>query len=715
MANEFNQKVTKAQIRLNKLLKQLKETGTISEKSFNSMKNDVMSFTKQLKQAGRAAGTDLAKGVQESGEQMTRFNNQMQGMGSELAFMASDATMMFQDTRMGLMAMGNNLQMVIMQLQGARDHSSSWGKVLKGLGKQLMGPTGIIIGMSLLIAVLPKLADMMGGASDETEALKDQLKGLKNQAKEIKTAMSFSSLYSKLENNRKVLKVNANTWDNYRKNIKNTVEDVAGASDELLSSFSLNIPEQLGVDELGKAKSQLKGLKDLVSPESVTRGGDFDNEKEKRLVAKIQKRINQLNKDNLKTIAKQNDEARENIQAAKERVDTLQKAGVLNEEQKKAIEKFNQTRAESEGIEAKIGLQKDKQARIQERINEVQNSNMESSLKAIRLLKLRTKKQEAINQIKQLTAEKTEKEAEKEQALLDSLINNNTKSLESLKLRLKEERAMEGATKESQNWTQSVKDRLNYNIQELQNVKNNLDSIENIKNTEANRKAIQQEINKYKQRLYELILSNRNQEEKANQTLQDRLETTKLNYKYKKLQNNEDIDKVAMNRKLLRIVTNRMKKARKDGEITKEQKQAYVEIVSALNKAKNEGDKLNAQAKLFKKIGRQASYTLVNGLRRAVTEGEKLKNIMDDILWTVLQVLVRQGISAAFTGGAGNAASGLAAMFSTQSAATSINSGAVQNNTTNTQYTPKIQVEVEGKTKGKELHYLQKNVEESFM
>jgi hypothetical protein len=135
------------------------------------------------------------KTVKKTGNQVARTNKQISNSkkaykegskeakhfakaNSEANIALLDLTRVAQDAPYGLRGIANNLQQVSLSAGRAYHRFGNLGDTIKGIGRAIMGPLGLVVGMTALTvapALLHKIFSLFGSGADEVEKARRQV------------------------------------------------------------------------------------------------------------------------------------------------------------------------------------------------------------------------------------------------------------------------------------------------------------------------------------------------------------------------------------------------------------------------------------------------------------------------------------------------------------------------------------------------------------
>ena len=98
-------------------------------------------------------------------------------LGTQFAYLASDAGYLLQNPRMGLMAIGNNLSQITISMQYAKDEAKRLGTTVRAeMKKTLLSGGGFLIAINLLIALITQLPTILKKWGSEQDKVNDAIR-----------------------------------------------------------------------------------------------------------------------------------------------------------------------------------------------------------------------------------------------------------------------------------------------------------------------------------------------------------------------------------------------------------------------------------------------------------------------------------------------------------------------------------------------------------
>ena len=240
-----------------------------------------------------AAGKQSAAGT----AMMAKGSNQAMTAVTGLNWIVSDSPYFFQNMRMGIMAVSNNITPLVQNMAYAKKEAGSMKAVFGLMGKQLMGPMGVVFAITTVIAIIQALSFIMAKHKAKTEGSTEANKEFAKSLEQINKVVSIDALESQLETSNKLIIAS-------EQDLKNKKEKMKMLSAELgLLEAQQNIGSQysqaLQTTNLQTSANQAKRLKD--KKEEVDKlQSEIDNlsqinREEKQRIEKARARLALLN------------------------------------------------------------------------------------------------------------------------------------------------------------------------------------------------------------------------------------------------------------------------------------------------------------------------------------------------------------------------------------------------------------------------------------
>ncbi|HWP83271.1 MAG TPA: hypothetical protein VNN76_11525 [Bacteroidota bacterium] len=249
----------------------------------------------------------------------------------QLTFVISDAPTFMTNFRFGMMAVGNNLDMVARTMLQLREETKQTGQTMSGaLVQSLKGPAGVILALSTLIALLQVLPELFNKSRRAAEDAAE--KGLDEFARRVRES-STEVVKASLAEIRQRLGENQKRLDELKKSREEAV---------LTAGFA---PGSDTLDKLDAEIARLttiiadeKKMKDILTGEGIKREEELQKGLRGQLDARKKNLEAQL--DEAKTegeIVRLNRE----IHQVEQEIQRLRELGVVTEEQ--LLQKLNDT------------------------------------------------------------------------------------------------------------------------------------------------------------------------------------------------------------------------------------------------------------------------------------------------------------------------------------------------------------------------------------
>lgn len=357
-----------------------------------------------------------------------------------LNWIVSDSPYFFQNMRMGIMAVSNNINPLVNSIMYLNKETGSMKKAFAAIGKQLTGPMGVVFAITVAIAAIQAISFIMGKHKAKMEGAAEANKEFKKSLEQINKVVSIDALEAQLDTSNKLiiaseqdlknkkekmktLQAEQDLLEEQRKTanqssqelqpymqlsdaqverLKNIKEEKKELQSEIDNLTQINNEEKLRIE---KAETRLELLNQL----------DFSSEKELSLQNRLlELRISQLPIEE-QILAWENERNKitgDSVEDQEKRLDINQKLLTLNEKKNKLEEEIAELQKEELTGDEKI-------AELREKINSINQSTLEGRKEALALEKEIRNVQES--------SQKARDEAEKKYLQLRSGIDTESK------------------------------------------------------------------------------------------------------------------------------------------------------------------------------------------------------------------------------------------------------------------------------------------------
>ena len=161
----------------------------------------------------------------------------------------------------GVQSLSNNIPMLVAELQAARAAGASWGTVMMGLGKQLLGFQTIAILAVTALTMLPSILREMGAEAKKAEdEMRSFFESLAREQTSLKTLFDVSKdVNQSMEVRKNAVKELRDQYGNYLQNLSDEqilAGNTAGAYDMLSEAILKTARARAAADEITKLQAQ---------------------------------------------------------------------------------------------------------------------------------------------------------------------------------------------------------------------------------------------------------------------------------------------------------------------------------------------------------------------------------------------------------------------------------------------------------------------------
>lgn len=330
---------------------------TSSKAVLNSQKMGA-GFTAAGKQS--AAGTTMmANGSKQASYALTNLN-----------WLVSDSPYLFQNMRMGIMSVSNNINPLMNGFVLLKKEVGSSKAVFKALGSQLTGPAGIATALTVVIAIIQVMSIVMAKHKAKTEASTESNKEFAKSLEQIGKATSIDALTSQIDNSIKLtqatdqlIKDKETQIDLSKKEIEVTndkqkkLRDEIKLENDILKVLQTDRTRTKSKDEEELLEHRIKQHEKLISQKNVMMSKLVsEKDKQKDILKEKEKEITSA-----KSLNKQQAKLQKELN---ERIKLLQEAGLESEKEENLREKLLEIQTARLPIEEQIAVWEAEKAKI---------------------------------------------------------------------------------------------------------------------------------------------------------------------------------------------------------------------------------------------------------------------------------------------------------------------------------------------------------------
>ncbi|MCK9519813.1 MAG: hypothetical protein M0R74_12435, partial [Dehalococcoidia bacterium] len=324
-----------------------------------------------------------------------------------LNWIVSDSPYFFQNMRMGIMAVSNNINPLVNNIVYLKKETGSMKNAFAAIGKQLTGPMGVVFAISIAIAAIQAISFIMGKHKAKAEGAAEANKEFKKSLEQINKVVSIDALEAQLETSHKLIVASEQDLKNKKEKMK-TLQAELGlleAQKNVGNQYSQALQTtnmQMSADQAERLKKKREEEKELQSEiDNLTQINneeklriekaetrlellkqvEFSSEKEVSLQNRLfELRTSQLpiEEQILAWENKRNEITGDSVEDQEKRLDIDQKLLTLNEKKKKLEEEITELQKEELTGDEKI-------AELREKINSIDQSTLEGKKEALAL------------------------------------------------------------------------------------------------------------------------------------------------------------------------------------------------------------------------------------------------------------------------------------------------------------------------------------------
>ncbi|MDZ7795518.1 MAG: hypothetical protein U5N56_00030 [Candidatus Marinimicrobia bacterium] len=176
------------------------------KKSLNELDERLVHTSEKAENIGQSFN-QAGKMSKQSGKMMAAGSAQATTAVTGLNWIISDTPYFFQNARMGIMAVSNNITPLVNNMAYLQKETGNMKNAMKALGKQLVGPMGIVFAITTAIAVVQALSFVIGKHKRKTEGATESNKEFAKSLEEINKSVNIDALESQLDKSADLIKI----------------------------------------------------------------------------------------------------------------------------------------------------------------------------------------------------------------------------------------------------------------------------------------------------------------------------------------------------------------------------------------------------------------------------------------------------------------------------------------------------------------------------
>ncbi len=145
--------------------------------------------------------------AKKSNEMVVDSSNQAMTAVTGLNWAISDSPYLFQNMRMGIMAVSNNITPLVQNIVYLQKSTGSLKNALKAMGAVFTGPMGVVFAITTVVAIIQTLSIIMAKNKEKTEGSSAANKEYAKSLEEIRKSSNLGSLMSQIKESETYSKV----------------------------------------------------------------------------------------------------------------------------------------------------------------------------------------------------------------------------------------------------------------------------------------------------------------------------------------------------------------------------------------------------------------------------------------------------------------------------------------------------------------------------
>jgi len=216
--------IADASVRFNELSKQIEGIGKVAAHSFGMTKEELKYIEKSAMM--------LSQKTQVLQDVNSNANRRSLNVLNSLNYTLSDGVLLLQDWKLGLMAVGNNIQPLLISMQYATRDAGSFTSMIGMLKSSLTGVGGVVFGLSLLMTVIQGVGFAMGKKKREVESAKKAVDEYYQSMKMLYQQTDVSSVEKQIQANKDLAVVLTEIISKHDERAETAVKLLGEISDE---------------------------------------------------------------------------------------------------------------------------------------------------------------------------------------------------------------------------------------------------------------------------------------------------------------------------------------------------------------------------------------------------------------------------------------------------------------------------------------------------
>jgi hypothetical protein len=307
------------------------------DNELTQMADQAHNGTQKIGAGFTVAGQQAAAGS----KMMAKGSNQAMTAVTGLNWAVSDMPYFFQNTRMGIMAVSNNITPLVQNMAYLQRTTGSLKGTLRAMGAVFTGPMGIVFAITAVVSIIQALSFIMAKHKAKIEGATEANKEFAKSLEQINKSVSVDALASQLETSNKLIVAS----DQVIKNKKETIaleEEEIGKLNEKYANVT-DLENDLSLLMTDKTRTKSKEEEDTLNyyiqkkeqeiAQANLKNSNLDNEIKKRKTA-----IKTLNEE-ITTQTKIQAEENKRIEVARERLALLDQVNFKSEKEMQYKEK----------------------------------------------------------------------------------------------------------------------------------------------------------------------------------------------------------------------------------------------------------------------------------------------------------------------------------------------------------------------------------------
>ncbi|MDZ7821574.1 MAG: hypothetical protein U5N26_07040 [Candidatus Marinimicrobia bacterium] len=348
------------------------------KKSLNELDERLVHTSEKAENIGQSFN-QAGKMSKQSGKMMAAGSAQATTAITGLNWIISDTPYFFQNTRMGIMAVSNNITPLVNNMAYLQKETGNMKNAFKALGKQLVGPMGIVFAITTAIAVVQALSFVIGKHKRKTEGATESNKEFAKSLEEINKSVNIDALESQIDNSVKLTQATEQVIADKKELLEIDHQELESLEEKqgLIESNEKRLA-QLRTTKLNaqtpeaeaSIQRQIEGLSTYIAGlRDENDNLDKNIKKKKETVKATEKEIEQA-----ESLLEQQSELQKNIN---QRLELLKKAGIESRKEARYEEKLFELKTEQLPVEEQIAAWKKRKAEYAKNASEEEKASVD--------------------------------------------------------------------------------------------------------------------------------------------------------------------------------------------------------------------------------------------------------------------------------------------------------------------------------------------------